>query len=333
MNDTTTGPDATLVADHNRGDKTGRRAGEEKIFGDHVIGCVRRAWGLPTVRTLERPGPGLIDAHDGDRGSTPNKRGLARIWDYGTARDRDLDGALDRLIDFFVKQRTTEGHQWAEENTSSHGQLWALIGASAHALALHHRDADLLEETSEWWRREADLCDKLLDHDGHRTGPCGRSAGSTYDIGTVIAHVLRDTTPPTHSLIPNNRGGARPLIGPDFWGNSYNAGAWMLREMVFKGAFDDILDGARSPVLLRDELHIYRRGPYYVKVFPRMRSSEALFWTAHPPEPPAVPHVKAAGEGRYDAPHRSGRFPDGLDCPYPAPVLEGAELTVIAGCP
>lgn len=326
-------PDATLVADHDRGDKSGRRAGEEKIFGDHVIGLVRRAWGLPTVRSFERPGPGLIDAHDGDRGSTPNKRGLLRVWDYGSLSWEEIRGARARLIDFFVKQRTTEGHQWAEENTSSHGQLWALIGASAHALALHNHDDGLLEETGEWWRREADLCDKLIDHDGHRTGPCGRSAGSTYDVGTVLAHQLRRTAPPTLSLIPNARGGPRLLAGLDFWSNSYNAGPWMVRTLIEKG---DTLGGAtrgeRSPVLLRDEMHIYRRGYEYVKVFPRMRSSEALFWCAQLDYSPNVEHVKTS-PGRCEAPKKTGRFPQGLMNPFPAPELPGATLTVIEGCP
>ena len=331
------GPDATLVADHDRGDKSGRRAGEEKIFGDHCIGLVRRAWGLPTVQPFARPSAALIDAHDGDRGSTPNKRGLLRIWDYGAAMwsesQEEADAARWRLVDFFAKQRTTEGHQYAEENTSSHGQLWALIGASAHALALHYGDEALLDETGEWWRREADLCDKLLDHDGHRTGPCGRSAGSTYDIGTWIAHALQGTEPPEFSLIPNARGGVRLLTRADTWTDSYWAGPWMALRMIQRDleTLGGATHGRRSPVLLRDEMHIYRRGPWYVKVFPRMRSSEALFWTARLPEPPSVPHVKAAGSDRYDAPHRSGRFPDGLDNPYPAPVLEGATLTIIEG--
>ena len=322
-------PDALLVS-----------KGNERVFGNHVIGLVRRAWGLPTLQPFAFPSRKVIDDHDGDRGNTPNQRGLARVWDYGAAMaadaalttfEQDKQGARARLIDFFVKQRTTEGHQYAEVNTSSHGQLWPLISASAHALALHYQDEAVLEETGEWWRREADLCDKLLDYDGHRTGPCGRSAGSTYDIGTVIAHMLRHTTPPFHSLIPNARGGVRQLVGPTFWSDSYNVGVWMMRWMIERGdTLGDALRGRRSPVLLRDPLHIYRRGDESVKVFPFMRSSEALFWCARLNKKPGVPCVETSA-GRYAAPHRSGRFPQGLMNPFPEPTLAGSELMIIPG--
>ena len=260
------------------------------------------------------------------------------MWDYGSAmgtaagmvmeRERS---ARDRLIDFFVKQRTTEGHQYAEANTTSHGQLWLLIGAAAHALALHHQDEELLAHTGAWWCCKAALDDVLLDTDGYWTSPCGRSAGSTYDLGTVTAHMIRGTEPPQDSLIPNARGGVRPLIGPTFWSDSYNAGAAMMRRMIEKG---DTLGGAtlgvRSDVVLRNELLIYRRGRESVKVFPRAHSSEFLFWCAQLNERPAVECIETS-PGRYEAPHKGGRFPQGLMNPFPEPALAGAELTIVPG--
>jgi len=149
-------------------DATLTSKGNERVFGNHVIGLVRRAWGLPTSQPFARPSQGVIDGHDGDRGNTPNQRGLARIWDYGSAMAQD-EGILGhepkaaraRLIDFFTKQRAQEGHQYAEGNTSSHGPLWLLIGASAHALALHYHDEAVLEVTGEWWRCQAALDDVL----------------------------------------------------------------------------------------------------------------------------------------------------------------------------
>ena len=317
-------PDATLVS-----------KGNERVFGNHCIGLVRRAWGLPTIQRFARPSQGVIDMHDGDRGATPNQRGLARVWDYGAAMvagaKQEQDGARARLIDFFAKQRHPEGHQYAEPNTSSHGQLWPIIAACAHALALHHQDEALLAVTGEWWRCEADLCDKLIDHDGHRTGPCGRSAGATYDLGTVIAHTLRGTTAPETSLIPNARGGPRPLIGRGFWADSYNFGAAAIVAMIDRG--DDLggaVKGERSPVRLRDPLRIYRRGDEYVKVFPYARSSEFLFWCARLNKRPSVECIEASPD-RYEAPHRGGRFPQGIANPYPAPELPGASLVIVPG--
>jgi hypothetical protein len=89
--------------------------------------------------------------------------------------------------------------------------------------------------------------------------------------------------------------------------------------------------GHRERPLLRDSMEIYRDGEWYVKVVPYARSSEFLFWTARLPHPPDVDFVAGPGPHRYDAPHRSGRFPQGISNPFPAPSLPGAELTVIPG--
>ena len=315
-------PDALLVS-----------KGNERVFGNHCIGLVRRIWGLPTLQPFAFPSRKVIDDHDGDRGNTPNQRGLARAWDYGAAMAAGVPAPFERrrLIDFFVKQRTTEGLQYAEENTTSHGPLWILIGASAHALALHYHDEELLAETGYWWRARASLDDALLDTDGHWTAPSGRSAGDTFDYGTVTAHMIRGTEPPEMSLIPNARGGQRPLIGPKFWQDPNCVGVGMMRTMIEKGdTLGGATEGERAPVVLRDELLIYRRGDEYVKVFPRMRSSEAMFWCAKLKKKPTVPHVETSA-GRYAAPHKSGRFPQGLMNPFPEPTLAGSKSTIIPG--
>jgi hypothetical protein len=316
-------PDAALSSKH-----------DERTLGNACIGLVLRAWyrqlgyekpEQATSWVFKRLGQQGIDRHDGDRGSTPNKRAMARIQYYGgemeqgTEQSKAASRAL--LIDFFVKQWTQEGLQWGEPNTTSHGQFWLIIPAAAHALALHHRDQELLEVTGEHWRQRAALDDELVDADGHWRSPNARSAGATFDLGTISAHMIRGTAWPETSLIPNARGGPRPMIGRDFWTDSYNSGVWMMRQMIGN---DDTLGGAtrgsRGRVKLRDPLHIYRRGDDNVKVFPFSRTSDVMFWCAY------IDGVASESE------ILSGRFPQGKANPFPLPVdVSGWEMTVVEG--
>jgi len=330
-------PDATLVAEHDRTGRDGDRpAGNEKGMLDHCIGALRRAWGLPTVRTMERPGQKVIDEHDGDRGSTPNKRALARLWDLAT--DWWNPAARARMIDFLVKQRTTQGHQFAEGNSSTHGQLWLGWGAILYALALHYGDAEILALAAEWWRCQAALDDAFIDPDGHRTAPNGRSAGASYDLGTVSAHMISDTAPPEYSLILGARGQERQLIAParkdypGFFADPYNVGAAVLGVLKHRGdSLGGAFNGERAAVRMRWETRIWRKGNQSFKVVPFAESSEFLFGCAQLDRKPEGWIEKSPG--RYETPHVGGRFPQGKVNPWPVPVLEGAELTVIPGVP
>lgn len=297
--------------------------GGERIYGDAVVGLVRRAWGCPSIWKFARPSPKLVEMFSGDRGGTPNHRGLVRLWDWGSAMEEGksaeaciASGAA--LLDFFEKQFTTEGIQWAEETTTSHPQLWILIGAAARALALKWQDDQLLEATGRWWRMRAWLDDLLIEDDGHWDGPGGRSAGPTADILTVAAHQARGTGWPRASLIRGAKGQQRALVGPRFYQDVYNVGVWMMRELIVHG--DDlggVRNGKREEAVLRDELHIYRRGSDYLKVYPVMHSSDAMFWTAR------IAGIKG------NSGISSGRFPDGRHNPFPTPVLSWSSVTVV----
>lgn len=331
-------PDATMVEDHKRGDRSGRGPGPEKIFMDKCIGFLRSLWGLPTCETLGPPSQGVIEGAAQDRGDTPNQRALATLWAFVAFRGQN--GTRDALLAFFRKQRcavgySKQGQQWGEQCSSSHGQLWKGWGAMAYAIALELGDQEVLEEASYWLAVEAALADALTDHDGHVTSPNGRSAGSTFDLGTVWGHYLRGTQWPESSLILGRRGQVRPLVAPPrddyrgFWSDPYNMGVCVLRVLKERGdGLGGVFSGRREEPRLRGAMRVLRNGKRYVKVVDRVESSEFLFWTAWLEEEPEVKHVPGPGPNRWDAPHKSGRFPQGLDNPFPPPELE-AETTII----
>lgn len=331
-------PDATMVAEHSREGRPGDRpAGTEKVFADKCVGYLRHAWGLPTVADLHPPSDGVIDAHDGDRGETPNKRGLAMLWALlaAYAIGRGVAEARARVIAFFRKQRRPEGHQWAEGCTSSHGQLWPIIRAVARAIAVHYQDEELLAVTGEHYRCQAALDDVLLDPDGHRSSPNGRSSGANFDLGTIEAHMIRGTAPPEMSLIRGARGQERPLIGPNFWPSSYNVGIFIAQWLIQNGdTLGGATEGERAEVRLRWTLNVHRNGNQSVKEVPFAISSEFLFWCAQLNEKPDVECIETS-PGRYEAPHVGGRFPQGKANPWPAPELRGEGWTtmIIPGVP
>ena len=133
--------------------------GEESAFSNAIIGLFKLAIGQPTPWKPHPPvlGAAAFQNYGQDRGTTPNKRGLWRVFfylwahAYGTAAQQKQSREL--VVAFFQQQRR-QGHCLGElVIAQTHGQLWMLLAAGAYFGGVLYKHADVIEEAGWWWRR------------------------------------------------------------------------------------------------------------------------------------------------------------------------------------
>jgi len=292
---------------------------DEAALGNAVVGLVRQAMGLPSVWKFKRPTAAAVKEFRSLRGSTPNKRGLGRVWDYESARregtPREAAEARDALLDFFDRQHTTEGLWWAETLTQTHGQLWELIDASARFFALRNEDGALMALTGKLYRQKRWLYSRL-SYRGNIYAPGKRSAFPNDVVRDAVHALIR------HLPIPINRKTGKP-IPERWWSDVYNFGPWLVNELMWCGG-DDLggaTIGLEDVPILRDRLEIHSQGEDFIAVFPHIAKATgpiiwwAGVWNGQPVSAPVHP-----------------KDVRNLVNPYPIPFeLGGMTLTAVEG--
>ncbi len=247
------------------------------------------------------------------RGDTINHRGLWRLDALAHAYEAGDDAQIrifrELMCDHFALQRDGQGHCGAEELTTDHDQLHALIGSGALWFGMFYGDTALTEEAGQWWDIEMTQAD-FFNLDGHVFGPSGRGKFSTSDLRTANASILRKQQPPQHSLIHPQR----PVMGPAFWSQNYNFSAWLLTKCQEKGFVV-----GRSPLRLRNEVHILTDGPNTVRWFPALdKAGPGVVWAAW------------RVNDEYGAIFDGGGVMNGR-CPGGLPNLPNGHLTIVQG--
>jgi hypothetical protein len=319
-----------MKSDCESGGETFHSVGSEVAYGNAIVGGVRQLLGCSSVWVFHPPplSPAARAKYLRVVGDTPNHRLMWRVWYYQWAMAAGTvvhqDEARDALADFFDREFTTEGLDWAEAMTTSHGQLYLLAVAGARITARHYvklgslAEKRILYQTGRRFRMMLWLYD-LQQRDGHVFTPCSRGTNSNYELRDVFRALLRGEPAPER-LKPRHSEDAGPndVDGP-WWDDAYNVGAWMVRHLIRTG---DDLGGAAGVVLpdgtrgerlteeavLCDQLHVYSRGPDFLHLVPFFRkASNALYWVA-----------RVAGV-LIQSPYHQGQIRN-LANPYPLPA-------------
>lgn len=232
---------------------------------------------------------------------TPNHRALAVACGYGWSQlfgdEEQKKKAKKRVRELFDFQ--DKGHYtWAETNeclTASHYNWWGVALASLRWFAREHGDAEVLELTGQWWRREMALLALLSVPSGSLKGSIVAPGGRTVFVkekpesgGSVPRDVVFQMIMGSNPKVKKNdwfQAAAEPVefyadksVELDEQGRPFldRTAPWIVRELVKKG--DDFggaaaagraaLDGDRSNLpKLVDRLHIVRTPKGHVAWF------------------------------------------------------------------
>lgn len=262
---------------------------------------------------------------------SPNQKLLARTWYYGWAlragTAANKTEARNLLVEMFTRQDTT-GHYSINTNTdealtTSHFQLWAAGVSGAYVIALANGgviqqnqnpyttgDAAVRAPSRKWWLEEKKMWDLLRSYEN-----------GVARIDAPGARVIQTGPMELRDLTDMLLRGQVPSKQAQWWGQCYNASAWMMRELNNKGISPTALGTPQAGETVNrksyDTLCAYWRGEDYVFSFPQLRKgNDPLFWTAR------IGGVKSYG------PLQSGTpvFPA-----TPAPSLPGSTLTQVTG--
>lgn len=291
--------------------------GSEAPLMEQCLALVREAWGLPhlPIKDDELPEAARRDINLGS-GDTGNHRGLKAVAEYGRAMrskvPQRMQAARNTLARFFELQRTTHGHQYREFLAVTHRQIWLHLVACAFALARHYGDDKMLHEVLRWIARDLWIGDRMV-RQGHWFGVGTRTESPVLDVNDVWYSLLTGKLAPANSFARPGR----PLMGPAFWQQSYNACCWIMNDSRL--SLDPHVFDREEPVLAFP-VHILTndRGDWLHYVPMATGDKPILWWWANV-------------DGEHQSAPVDMRPARNRPCPTSPPCIRDAKLEIIPG--